>query len=426
MAVEIQNVPAKQSAAGYTGYVQETPDYEFKVRASVYTDPAVFADEMRLIFESTWVYVGHESEIPKPGDFKTAAIGRLPVIVSRDQDRKINVMLNICRHRAAAVCNEERGNTRYFHCPYHQWTYGMDGKLAAMSDEEGYPAGWRERIGGLLHAACVSIYHGMIFARMTAQGESLEEYLGPIKKHVDLWFSQSPTSSIKVLPPTITRYPANWKFQVENTTDGWHARYVHASAFKILEEQGMRDRKRGLVGCARAGGYGHGVLDRPLRRFFSGDIMDRYRNTLAEQYGKERAARVAEYGGQITLFPTLHLMEHRFRVVQPVSVAETLVYEYPVLFDGVPEEVNLEIKERFTQEGGSMVGGFINTDDIEIFARAQIALNAGHYLEYLDMSRGMAVEREEPDGERISEAAHELTQRSIYREWARLMTTDRR
>ncbi len=409
----------------YASYVQETPGYEFKVRASIYVDPEVFADEMRLIFERTWVYVGHESEIPNPGDYKTAAIGRLPVIVSRDQEQKINVMLNVCRHRATAVCNQERGNTRYFTCPYHRWTYGSDGKLVAMTGEEDYPAGWRERIGGLLHAPSVSTYHGMIFARMAAEGESLEGYFGSAKKHIDLWLSQSPTSSIRVLPPTVTRYPANWKFQVENTTDGGHARFVHSSAFKIMEEHGLRDRARGLLGCSRGCDHGHGVLDRPLRRFFTGDTMDRYRKTLAEHYGEERAKRVAEYGGQMTLFPTFHLMEHRFRVIQPVSVAETLVYEYPVHFDGVPEEVNREISERFTQEGGSMVGGFINTDDIEIFVRAQAALNAAHHLVWLDLSRGMASERVEPDGERISEAAHEVPQRSMYRAWRQFMSADR-
>ena len=72
-----------------------------------------------------------------------------------------------------------------------------------------------------------------------------------------------------------------------------------------------------------------------------------------------------------------------------------------------------------------MVGGFINTDDVEIFARTQVALNAADYLEWIDLSRGMSGEQVEPDGERISEAAHEVAQRSMYREWKNLMTVER-
>ena len=80
----------------------------------MYTDPQIFAAEMANIFEKTWVYVAHESELPQPGDYKTAAVGRMPVIVSRGADRQVHVLLNVCRHRGSVVCREERGTSQYF------------------------------------------------------------------------------------------------------------------------------------------------------------------------------------------------------------------------------------------------------------------------------------------------------------------------
>jgi benzoate/toluate 1,2-dioxygenase alpha subunit len=407
----------------YASYVVEIPHEEFRVRSSIYCDPDVFADELQRIFERSWIYVGHESELPVAGDFKLAAIGRVPVIVSRDVDNKIHVLINMCRHRGTAVCNEPRGNNRYFVCPYHRWTYDSAGKLVSLADEEGYPLSARDRIGGLIRIPHVATFNGLIFARI-GEGESLEDFLQPIRRHLDLWFSQSPIGRIKVLPPTVSSYPANWKFQVENTTDGWHARYVHNSAFKILEEHGMRDRKRGVVGVSRGYDNGHALLHRPLRRFFEAGAMERYRQTLIDAHGPDRGREAAEYGGQMTIFPNFQLVEHRFRLIQPVSVSETIVYEIPVTFEGVPEEINAEIRSRFTEEGGGMISGFVNSDDIEMFARVQMALNASHLAPWLDMSRGIAAERADPGDGIVSEAAHELPLRAMYRHWRTMMASN--
>ena len=82
----------------------------------LYSDPEMFEMEMEKIFYSTWVYIGHDSEIPNPGDFKTTFIGRVPVLLTRDDDNGIHVLLNRCTHRGATVCPNEQGNTRQFVC----------------------------------------------------------------------------------------------------------------------------------------------------------------------------------------------------------------------------------------------------------------------------------------------------------------------
>ena len=98
------------TSPGYAALVVDSPD-DFKLHTRVYTDPQIFAAEMANIFEKTWVYVAHESEITQPGDYKTAAVGRMPVIVSRAEDRQVHVLLNVCRI-VAASCAERNAATR--------------------------------------------------------------------------------------------------------------------------------------------------------------------------------------------------------------------------------------------------------------------------------------------------------------------------
>jgi len=94
-----------------------------RVHTSLYTDPALFEQEMDKVFASTWVWVAHASEIPEAGSYKNTTIGRQPVIVVRDRKQKVHVLLNRCRHRAATVCEGKKGKANSFVCPYHGWSY---------------------------------------------------------------------------------------------------------------------------------------------------------------------------------------------------------------------------------------------------------------------------------------------------------------
>ncbi len=397
--------------------------HEFRVASSVYTDPQIFEDEMRGIFEMTWVYVAHVSEIPNRGDFRTAAVGRLPVIVSRGADDRVHVLLNVCRHRGSVICREERGNTESFQCPYHGWVYSTDGTLTGVSDRKGYPEEWGPDLGlgGLVHAPRMGIYRGLIFASFSEEGESLEEHIGPMREYVNLWFDQSPVGAVRLLKPHRSYYPANWKLVLENTTDGLHARYVHASAFRTQEHFKLRDPQRGWAGRMMGYPRGHAIHERPfLRTPLSPEVRERYAALLAERHGAERAELLFS-GRHITFFPNLHLMEYKFRIVQPVSVDKTIVYEFPALLEGVPEEVNAALTRRLVSGESAVHSGFVNADDPEIFTYVQSGLRASRQMEWLDLSRGLHQETVDPTGERIGNDTSETPQRSIYREWARLM-----
>src|SRR5262245_2424393 len=98
----------------------------------------ILANERELIFERCWLYVGHESEIPNPGDFKRRSVGGKPIIFIRGADGVARALFNSCTHRGATICRQDTGNARVFQCFYHAWTYDTTGALVQVPDEEGY------------------------------------------------------------------------------------------------------------------------------------------------------------------------------------------------------------------------------------------------------------------------------------------------
>ena len=405
--------------------VRESED-DFQIHSSIYTNPDIFNLEMQQLFESAWCYVAHESEIPNAGDFRTSAVGRVPVIVSRGDDGKVYVNVNACRHRGTVVCREERGNTRFFVCPYHGWSYKRDGTLNNITDRDNFPEDWGKDIKGLVAADHVTNYRGMIFASFNPEVKSFESHMGPLKKYVDFWFDHALDGHVRVLKPWRALYQGNWKFQLENSTDGWHARYVHVSALKTLTEFGEYNTNVGWSGCTRGFTGGHGILERPR-----GDIptelkptFDKFQQDLKNKYGDEYAEKMF-FRRHITIFPNIQLMEFKLRIIQPVTVDKTIIYEFPVELIGTSDEVNTAIRTRLLKEvsisSGSPVSGMVNADDVEIYARTQTGLNSGH-MAWLRFGRGIHREKSERDYEWSGQDMDELPQRSLYREWLKQMS----
>src|SRR5438874_10066696 len=154
-----------------------------RVRREVYTDAQIFELEMDRIHERVWIYCGHESQVPKAGDYYTVQIGRQPMIMVRGADGKIRVLYNRCPHRGNMIAGDRKGNTgEFFRCSYHAWQFHLDGKLKNIPMMESGYAGTRygpkNDDCNMKPAARVESYRGFMFASLEKDGPSLKEFLG--------------------------------------------------------------------------------------------------------------------------------------------------------------------------------------------------------------------------------------------------------
>src|SRR5579862_6985533 len=194
--------------------------------ARVFSDEAVYQREIERIFPRTWLYLGHESEIPNAGDFVTRSMGADSVIVCRGDDGQVRVLLNVCRHRGRKLCVEDSGNVKRLSCPYHGWTYSRAGDLVAVPFPDGYE-GFKKEAWGLRRAPKVDAYRALIFASWDQAAEPLADFLGPMTWILDLLFARS--EAVEVLgPPMRWTMDTNWKLPAANFGgDGHHVTITH-------------------------------------------------------------------------------------------------------------------------------------------------------------------------------------------------------
>ena len=409
---------------------------EDRVHGQVYTDPDIFEEELDKIFSRGWVYVGHASEIPQPGDFRVTTIGRQSVIMVRDDDGRVRLLMNRCTHRANAVCQVERGNAKMFRCAYHGWTYRNNGELASVTYADRYDASFRKENFGLRKAPRMDIYRGFVFGSLSPVGMTLDDHLDPqVKEQLDLFIDLSPAGELDVTAGVHKYgYRANWKFQIENGMDGYHGNFVHQSFFdNIRRRTGVNLTDLGTSQSpaqTRDLGNGHVMIDfRPYNKANGPRLRaiiptttsgQAYRDALIARYGQARTEELLTAGGtHLLVFPNLILIGVQIRVIRPVRVDETEVFLYPTLLKGAPTELNVARLRGHEAFYGPAGGGA--TDDLEMFERNQIGLSA-QVDPWLLLARGRQHERQEADGTVVGQITDELTQRSIWRQWKKVMS----
>lgn len=202
--------------------------------AEIFSDPAIFDQEMASIFAKTWVFVAFESEIPDAGDFVTRSIGKDPVLVTRSRNGDINVMANFCRHRGAQLCSAEQGNALNFRCPYHGWVYKNNGSWRGAPDKTLYYSTIDKDAWGLLRAPNVSSIHGLIFACLDQDAPPLLEYLSGAAWMLKTILDLHPAGMTVMGPPDRYRVRGNWKTASENFAgDTYHLNVAHRSVQTI-------------------------------------------------------------------------------------------------------------------------------------------------------------------------------------------------
>ena len=198
-----------------------------QISREIFVNDAIYAQEQERLFARAWLFVGHESQVPNPGDFFVSGMGEESVILCRDRAGEIHVFLNSCRHRGMKVCRYDEGNTPVFTCPYHGWSYGTDGKLVGVPYfREAYHSTLDRSQWGLVEVAQSCNYKGAIFATWDPAAPSFSEYLGEFAHYLDLTLEtwEGGESGVEVLGG-VQKWliPCNWKFPAENFCgDSYH------------------------------------------------------------------------------------------------------------------------------------------------------------------------------------------------------------
>lgn len=403
-----------------------------KVDSSLYYDASIFEEELNRIFYKTWVWVAHESEIRNPGDFRTAMIGRQPVIVVRDRSGAINVLENRCRHRGATVCEKQKGNANGFTCPYHSWSYALDGKLRALPYPDGY-TDVVEKADFPLRSLKVGSYAGMIFASFNPDVMPLDDFLGPAKHWIDLFMKQGAGYPIKVQGEHKFKFQGNWKIQLENTTDGYHFPVVHKTWMQSVDSETaeMLSFMTDEEAVVRSLGNGHSVMvmvpehvdldvddgTEQLQERFS-HVVEELSKTMPPEQVRRIARSLHGAGFNLNLFPNVAMSMSFFRVLRPISVNETEIRHVALGMDGGPEIANrerLRIHEHFQGPFG-----FGSPDDAEAWERVQAGSQAGLGVPIL-VNRGLNREKSDIEGQKVAHATDETGMREAYDMWKRMM-----
>ena len=350
----------------------------FRVQREAFLDPEVFAAERARLFERCWLYLGHESEVASPGDFRMRELGPRRVVFVRGKDGVVRALLNSCTHRGAEVCRERSGNANSFQCFYHGWTFGNDGRLIGVPGEEAYGAGFSREKLRLPEAPRLESHRGFYFVSFDANAASLSEYLAGAAEYLDLVADQSELGMEIVGGTQSYAINANWKLLVENSYDGYHAQIAHARYLKWLASTGAFGPPGGQRwDRARDLGNGHAVVEytapwgRPIAHWvpsFGEGLAPEIREIRAKleaRLGPERAHRIATTSRNLGIFPNLvinDIMAITVRTFHPLAPGRMNVEAWSLAPRGEAAEHRRHRLENFLTFLGP--GGFATPDDI--------------------------------------------------------------
>ena len=402
--------------------------HDDQVHGSLYTDEAIFREELEKIWYRTWVYVGHESEIPRPNDYILKTIGLEEVIMVRDRRGVVNLLHNRCPHRGNRVCVSQQGNTRSFTCAYHGWNFSNDGELKGYPYPSGYLEDKRGELG-LGRVARMQSYKGFVFGSLAASGPTLEEHLGAARETIDHLVRNSPEGEIELTAGFLQhKVRSNWKFLVENETDGYHPQVVHASIFEVAQS-GIGDLyNENSSAVVRYFGNGHSELDlrpefrnidRPMRWFGTDEerVPD-YTARMKAAYGDQMAREIMIDGVRhVMIFPNLFIAEIQLFVLQPLAVDETVQHVTALQFKGAPD---LNKRMRSQTMGSVGPAGFLLADDAEMYERTQRGVQQRN-PEWLYLGRGKHREQVGQDGVITGNVTDDTASRGMWQHYRSLM-----
>jgi choline monooxygenase len=200
------------------------------IPAAWYTDARVAALERENVFARTWQAVGRAEQLEKPGQYLTATVADEPIVVVRGSDDQLRAFFNVCRHHAMTVMNEPCGEAQHLRCPYHGWTYNLEGELRGMTEFEGVCHFDRAQNG--LVPVRVETWERFVFVNLDPQAAPLHTFLGALVDRVrPLGFAQ-----LTFVERRSYTQNCNWKVYVDNFLDGgYHVPHMHKGLNSVLD-----------------------------------------------------------------------------------------------------------------------------------------------------------------------------------------------
>jgi len=193
-----------------------------------YVSQHIFDLDVKNIFSKQWVFVGHISRIPNYGDYFLFNIGKESIIIIRDKDNAVQAHYNVCRHRGSQICLENEGNSKVLICPYHAWTYNIDGSLkgARLMDKDFNKNDWH------LHKCNSKIFEGLIFINLSEHPNDFEEFIAPTKKFIEFHGLADAKIAHRQYYPT----DGNWKLTLDNFHECYHCQPSHPEYCQVHDK----------------------------------------------------------------------------------------------------------------------------------------------------------------------------------------------
>ena len=435
-------MPLSTPKAFLYGYVNTAQGL---VSREIFVGEDIYQLEQERVFARVWLFVGHESQIPKPGDYFVGKMGEESVIMARDRAGEIHVFLNSCRHRGMKVCRYDEGNTPVFTCPYHGWSYGLDGSLVGVPYfKEAYHSELKKEEWGLVEVAQMINYKSTIWATWDKTAPSFHEYIGDMLFYLDELLDGrdgTPGGSEIISTPQKWITPANWKFGAENVAgDGYHNishRSVDLVGIGPSAGRGRRDSAGPNEGLRHniTVGFGHSAKATPTEvdlpwspSFLSNKIVAEWAEHCYYERQKNYGVRSRVQGGGGNVFPNMGYWSNqprRMALWGPGGSARRSEYwSWGLVDKSAPQEMKDLMRHYAMRYSGP--GGMTEQDDMENWNYATLA-SSGTIAKRnpYNYSLGLGREITRPDMPgTMTIGITESNQLGMYKFWAELMDAE--